>query len=118
MREVSNGTLSLRDVMRGVQLSVSFPGSPSPPGFLNYDENGAIPEGKGAGFMIEILDEVASRAGFTWRNSWTKFDDPEKYDKTWTELLRWQVPGVQAVLAQECCSERECRLLGPSQTVA
>jgi len=55
MRQVSNGTLALRDVMRGVQLAISFPKAPSPAGFANFDENGAIPEGKEGGFMIEVL---------------------------------------------------------------
>ena len=55
MRQVSNGTLALKDVMRGVQLAISFPSAPSPAGFANFDENGAIPEGKEGGFMIEVL---------------------------------------------------------------
>ena len=40
---------------------------------------------------LQILDEVAARAGFTWRNSYSTFDDPEKYGKTWTDLLKWQI---------------------------
>jgi hypothetical protein len=41
--------------------------------------------------MIEVLDEVARRAGFTWRESYSIFYDPEKYGKSWTDLLKWQV---------------------------
>ena len=43
------------------------------------------------GFMVEILDEVAKRAGFTWRDSYSLFRDPEKLGKTWTDLVQWQV---------------------------
>ena len=62
MRQVSAGAMSVRDVMRGVNLSVSLPDARtySPVGFVNIDENGAIKEGKAAGFMVEILDEVFS----------------------------------------------------------
>ena len=60
MRQVSAGAMNVRDVMRGVNLSVSLPDAKtySPAGFINVDENGAIKEGKAAGFMVEILDEV------------------------------------------------------------
>jgi hypothetical protein len=46
---------------------------------------------KHTGFMIEVLDEVARRAGFTWRNSYTFFEAPETYGKSWTDLLLWQI---------------------------
>ena len=49
MRHVNNGTMGLRDAMRGVKVSVSFPREPSPTGFINMDENGAIKRGKDAG---------------------------------------------------------------------
>ena len=54
--------------MRGQRLSVSLtsPRSLSTKGFVNLDSKGGVKEGKEAGFMIEILDEVANRAGFTW----------------------------------------------------
>ena len=70
MRMVSNKTLDIRHVMEGVKLSVSLPNpaSYSPPGFINVDENGAVKAGQDAGFMAEILDEVAARAGFTVRH--------------------------------------------------
>jgi len=51
MRAVSNGTLQLRDVMRGGRLSVSLsnPATSSPTGFINADENGHLKTGKDAG---------------------------------------------------------------------
>ena len=79
--------------MKGVQLTVSLPNpaSYSPAGFVNVDESGAIKTEQEAGFMIEILDEVAARAGFTWRQSFAFFADPEDYGKTWTDLVSWQI---------------------------
>ena len=93
MRAVSNQTLQLRDVMRGVQLSVSLPNPAtySPAGFVNIDESGAIKTGQEAGFMVEILDEVAARAGFTWRQSFAFFQDPDDFGKSWTDLVTWQI---------------------------
>jgi len=81
MHQVNNRTLSLRDAMRGVKVSVSFPREPSPTGFINMDESGAIKTGKEAGFMIEILDAVAERAGFTWRSSYALYDLPDQFGK-------------------------------------
>lgn len=51
--------------MKGQKLSISMTRA-STPGFVNLDDQGGVKEGKEAGFMIEILDEVAMRAGFTW----------------------------------------------------
>lgn len=63
------------------------PSTYSPAGFVNVDSEGSILEGKEGGFLVEVLDELAERAGFTWRESYAVFDEPEKFDKTWTELV-------------------------------
>ena len=57
--------------MRGRSVSVSLPNPVGyvPKGFINAHSNGSIMLASQAGFMIEVLDEVASRAGFTWRGS-------------------------------------------------
>ena len=60
-------------------------------GLINVDATGGIREGAGAGLMVTVLDEVAKRAGFTWRNSYAVFADPELYGKTYTELIKWQI---------------------------
>ena len=94
MRAVNNGSLALRDAMRGRQLSVSLTRPPhsAPLGFVNVDaDTGAVPQGRNAGFMIEVLDEVAARAGFSWRDSFSFFDNPETFGKTWTDLVQWQI---------------------------
>jgi len=93
MIAVNNGTMNLRDVMRGIKLSISIPDpiGYTPVGFVNVDADGAIMIEKEGGFMIEVLDELARRAGFTWRDSFAFFSTPESFGKTWTELVQWQI---------------------------
>lgn len=88
-RAVYNGTLNVKDVLRGAKLTVSMPNpfTYTPAGFVNADSEGSILQGQEAGFVVEVLDELAKRAGFTWRESYAIFDDPEAYDKTWTDLV-------------------------------
>jgi hypothetical protein len=88
MRKVYNGTLAIRDALRGKKLSISMPNPATytPAGFVNADAEGSIPEGTEGGFVVEILDELARRAGFTWRESYAIFDEPENFNKTWTDL--------------------------------
>jgi hypothetical protein len=89
MGKVYNGTVALRDALRGKKLSISMPNPAtySPAGFVNVDAEGSILQGKEGGFIVEILDELARRAGCTWRESYATFDEPEKFDKSWTDLL-------------------------------
>ncbi|CAB9526099.1 PBPe [Seminavis robusta] len=41
--------------------------------------------------MLELLDAVADRANFTWRNSFAVTEVPKSYNMTWTELLLWSI---------------------------
>ena len=52
--------------MRGVKLAISLPNAAtySPAGFVNVDSQGLIREGKEGDFLVEILGELAKRAGF------------------------------------------------------
>lgn len=56
--------------------------------YFNYNnETGIQPYG---GIVAEIMDEVASRAGFTWRDSFGIYDVPSGGEnQTWTDLLVW-----------------------------
>lgn len=92
MGRVLNNTVRMRDALRGARLAISVPNPVgyAPTGFINYDQDGALLTGQDAGFLIEILDELAKRAGFTWRDSFSYFDDPSKYNRTWTDLVLWQ----------------------------
>merc|ERR1711862_613968 len=50
--------------------------------------NGTIPE-RNPGIMVELLDEVASRAGFSWRNSFSSAAFSDTGFETYSELLQW-----------------------------
>ena len=76
---------------RRVESPTSQQLKPVMAGLINVDATGGIREGAGAGLMVTVLDEVAKRAGFTWRNSYAVFADPELSGKTWTELVKWQI---------------------------
>ena len=62
--------------------------------FFNLDEDGYIPE-ENPGLFVIILDELARRAGFNWRDSFVAIDavdmTKENQNRTMSELLAWQV---------------------------
>lgn len=55
--------------------------------FFLVDEDGKIREDY-PGLAAVIMDELASRGRFTWRNSFAYYDGPGDHH-TWTELLLW-----------------------------
>ena len=84
-KAVLAGTMDAGDVLRGRNLTVSWPAveNYSPAGFHLADDTGALTDG---GLMIEVMDELASRAGFSWRSSYHFFVPPGKgADYSWTE---------------------------------
>eukprot|EP00980_Cylindrotheca_fusiformis_P021847 scaffold8682_cov122-Cylindrotheca_fusiformis.AAC.4 len=86
---VQNGTVELKDALRGLQLNVlmaAYEGA-----YFNYDNETGIDAYPGVAGVI--LDELALRAGFTWRNSFGIYVTPagEEYNETWTDLLGWSV---------------------------
>eukprot|EP00957_Ditylum_brightwellii_P058465 4433632-Ditylum_brightwellii.AAC.1 len=45
-----------------------------------------------AGLFVMLIDELATRAGFTWRDSFAAIpllNSEEDVNRTWTELLLW-----------------------------
>ena len=86
-RAVLNGTIAAEDALRGRKLTVSWPAveTYSPEGFHVTDDTGALTD---QGLMVEIMDELASRAGFSWRNSYHFFQPPQEGDTySWTEYV-------------------------------
>lgn len=85
-----NGTMNIKNALAGLQLNVlmgAYNGS-----YFNYDdENGIDPTYPGIAAII--MDELAQRAGFTWRDSFGIFTDPKgaDYNETWTDVLVWGV---------------------------
>ncbi|CAJ1947337.1 unnamed protein product [Cylindrotheca closterium] len=83
---LNNGTMKLEDVLRGIKLHAIF-GAYSGSYFNYNNETGIQPYG---GIVAEIMDELAVRAGFTWRDSFGIYDVPSGgVNETWTDLLVW-----------------------------
>jgi hypothetical protein len=77
------GLFELRDALQGFEInSLIRVGE-----YFHLDDNGAIDE-ENPGLQANILDELAKRGGFTWRNSFAVTDGPGD-NHTWTELLDW-----------------------------
>ena len=88
---VLNGTIVTADALRGRNISVSWPAveNYSPKGFHVTDDTGALTD---QGLMVEIMDELASRAGFSWRNSYHFFQPPQESSTySWTEYASFCV---------------------------
>jgi len=81
------GKVEFKDLLKGIKLNVlmaSYDDS-----FFKYDEeNGINPDYPG--LTAVIMDELARRAGFTWRDSFGISIDPYG-NHSWTDLLVWGV---------------------------
>ncbi|KAL3942954.1 MAG: hypothetical protein SGBAC_002943 [Bacillariaceae sp.] len=87
---VHNGSLSLKDSLRGRQLNVVLGGYKG--AYFRYSpEEGIDPVYPGISAVL--LDEISRRAGFTWRSSFGVFIEPKgvEYNETWGDLLVWTV---------------------------
>lgn len=92
--DVQSDTIELRDALVGRTLNVGIV-LENP--FVNY-VNGT--EGitlETPGVMIEIWDELAKRAGFSWRDSFAFYNTPSG-DKDWTDLLLWSIDAFDVSL--------------------
>ena len=78
-----NGTIQLKDSIRGMQLNTLLRVGDSG----RLDSTGALDE-TNPGLFVYVLDELASRAGFTWRDSFAITSGPDE-NHTWAELLEW-----------------------------
>jgi Ligand-gated ion channel len=86
--------IELKDALRGLELSVAITNYKS-----HYENsfftlvNGKIKEND-PGLYVVLLDELARRAGFTWRNRFAAIkplDFRIHGNKTWADLLYWEV---------------------------
>ena len=93
-RQFHGGQLELRDALSGLDLSVSvidFSQDPSLSYFFALDGNGVILKDN-PGMIAAVLEELADRAGFRWRNSfYTEQPITKTSGGNWTELLEWTV---------------------------
>ena len=93
-----NGTVELPDALRGLELSVGITNySTGKEQFFFSLEKNEIPV-EYPGYFAIILDEVARRAGFTWRNSFGVYpprnnetDIVDGVEQSWTDILIWAI---------------------------
>jgi Ligand-gated ion channel len=78
----SNGSVPLKDALAGMQLNVLVASGE----YFFYDEKTGIDEDT-TGIVEVLLDELAFRGGFTWRDSFGVQQGPD--DGNWTGLLFW-----------------------------
>jgi Ligand-gated ion channel len=94
-KQIWNGSLEIKDALRGLNLTVLMTDT-------HYgneeDEFFSLKDGKiqqpYPGLSAVILDEVAQRAGFQWRNSFAinaPLDPETDGNKTWTDILTWGI---------------------------
>ena len=90
--------IDLPDALRGLSLSViltDYDNDLNKELFHLDSKTGGIPDGaRGAPLFAQVMDELAERAGFTWRNSYAAVKPLSKDtdgNNTWSDLLKWEV---------------------------
>ncbi|CAJ1956777.1 unnamed protein product [Cylindrotheca closterium] len=87
---IRNGTTELKESLRGRQLNILVGAYED--SFFRYSRIEGI-DPVYPGIAAVLLDELARRAGFTWRNSFgiNMEAKGEAYNETWTDLLEWGI---------------------------
>lgn len=93
--ELYQNNLKIADALQGKNLSVAFTKYTQPyeDRLFNLDKEGRLPVDK-PGLFVIIMDELASRAGFTWRDTFVALEpmDPEvDTNRTWSDMLKWSI---------------------------
>ena len=93
-RDLYEGKTQLQDALEGLNISVAITNYKIP----NEDAFFTLVDGKikeeNPGLFVVILDEIARRGGFSWRNSFAAIDPLDstiQVGKSWTDLLEWEV---------------------------
>jgi Ligand-gated ion channel len=94
-RLLSSGAIPLRDALAGLDASVAITNyrTPNENRFFTLSGEGTI-KAVDPGLFVVVLDEVARRAGFAWRDSFAAVDPlspAEDANRTWSDLLEWEV---------------------------
>jgi hypothetical protein len=89
------GQIDLRSALKGLNLSVAITNYqvPNEDKFFTLSSDGGINE-TDPGLFVVILDEIAKRAGFEWRYTYTAIDPIDSMidgNYTWTDLLLWEL---------------------------
>lgn len=83
-----NKDVDLKDALDGIQLNVAVAAYPE--AYFSYDPETGINKDY-PGLTAIIMDELARRAKFTWRDSFGITGDPAEVNATWKELLIWSI---------------------------
>lgn len=93
-RDLYEGKTLLQDALQGLNISVAMTNYKVP----NEDAFFTLVDGKikeeNPGLFVVIMDEIALRAGFSWRNTFAAIDPLDstiQVGKSWTDLLEWEV---------------------------
>mmetsp|Transcript_26314 Transcript_26314/g.47734 ORF Transcript_26314/g.47734 Transcript_26314/m.47734 type:complete len:590 (-) Transcript_26314:78-1847(-) len=85
-REISNGTRSLGNALEGLNLNTFLAADGR---YFSLDESGAI-DALAPGLIADLMDGLASRGRFTWRNSFGIINGTQlPENRTYDELLTW-----------------------------
>ena len=93
--DVENGTFHIENALSGKQLNVVLQYGKIGFPYFNYtDEDGIDPDHPG--IVAELLDYVAERGNFTWRDSFgvysqsdLNYNDGSGVNKTWDDMIVW-----------------------------
>jgi hypothetical protein len=92
--KVESGEVELRESLEGLQLRPIM----GDPNYFNLDLSTGGIDATYPGLIAVLLDELARRAGFTWRDSYGVIQNAEGNlkdvvppNRTWTEVLAWSV---------------------------
>jgi hypothetical protein len=90
-----NKTVDLPNAMRGLNLTVAITnyGAGKEANFFSLDADGKI-RVTSPGYFADVLDELARRGGYEWRNSFGVYpprDNTTDGNQTWTDILLWSI---------------------------
>jgi Ligand-gated ion channel len=89
------GKTELGEALEGLNISVAITNYPQPNEnyFFTLSSTGGIKE-EDPGLFVVILDEIARRGKFEWRNTYSAIDPIDSMvdgNKTWSDLLLWEL---------------------------
>ena len=90
--DIDNGYAVLRSALRGLNLTVAIANYqvPTEDQLFSLSPEGTIKQND-PGLFVVLLDELARRSGFQWRNTYSAIDSGISENMTWTDSLLWQV---------------------------
>jgi hypothetical protein len=91
--DYASGTADIRDALTGLELTVGVVDQLNDV-YIRFNNDGTINEAD-PGIFVVVLDELASRGSFTWRNSYARILPPTHHglnaetgkNYTWTDVL-------------------------------